>query len=111
MRRDFKWLLVAAVFVLGLFGHTVYSAPLSSGERAQVKNPVKVVCENGVMLGQSEEGVVSFKGVPFAKPPVGKLRWKAPQIPEPSGDEIECYDFGYTALQYEYSIFAVSFNH
>ncbi len=27
-------------------------------------------------------GVTYFKGVPYAKPPVGELRWKAPQEPE-----------------------------
>lgn len=63
---------------------------------------MKVVCENGVMLGKSTDGVASFKGVPYAKPPVNELRWKVPQAPDPSDREIECYDFGYTALQYEW---------
>jgi len=105
MKRIFRWLIVSVALVAGLSGLTVYGAPLSSegtGGRTQVKDPVKVVCENGIMLGQSEEGVISFKGVPFAKPPTGKLRWKAPQAPDPSGDEIRCYDFGYTALQSEW---------
>jgi len=105
MKKIFRWLIVSVVLLVGLSGLTAYSAPLSSegtGERTQVKDPVKVVCENGIMLGQSEEGVISFKGVPFAKPPTGKLRWKAPQAPDPSGDEIRCYDFGYTALQSEW---------
>lgn len=105
MKKIFRWLIVSVVLLVGLSGLTAYSAPLSSegtGERTQVEDPVKVVCENGIMLGQSEEGVISFKGVPFAKPPTGKLRWKAPQAPDPSGDEIRCYDFGYTALQSEW---------
>ena len=105
MKKNFRWLIVSVVLLVGLSGLTAYSAPLSSegtGGRTQVKDPVKVVCENGIMLGQSEEGVISFKGVPFAKPPTGKLRWKAPQAPDPSGDEIRCYDFGYTALQSEW---------
>ena len=54
------------------------------------------------MLGRSEGGVTSFKGVPYAKPPVGELRWKAPQAPDSSDKEIECYKFGYTALQPEW---------
>ena len=29
-----------------------------------------------------ESNITVFKGVPFAKPPVGDLRWKAPQPPE-----------------------------
>lgn len=54
------------------------------------------------MVGQSTDGVASFKGIPFAKPPVGELRWKAPQAPDPSDKEIDCTNFGYTALQYEW---------
>lgn len=37
----------------------------------------------GDMLGVMEEGVLVFKGVPYAAPPVGELRWKAPENPEP----------------------------
>ena len=54
------------------------------------------------MVGQSADGVASFKGIPYAKPPVGELRWKAPQAPDPSDQEIDCQNFGYTALQYEW---------
>ncbi|MCF2946652.1 carboxylesterase family protein [Paraglaciecola aquimarina] len=43
----------------------------------------KVTVEQGVLQGgfepNSEKEVAVFKGVPFAKPPVGPLRWKAPQ--------------------------------
>ena len=66
VKKLFRWLIVSTVLLISLSGFTVYSAPLSSGgsgERTQVKDPVKVVCENGVMLGQSEEGVVSFKTI------------------------------------------------
>ncbi len=33
----------------------------------------------GQLQGVAANGVVSFKGVPFAAPPVGELRWKKPQ--------------------------------
>ena len=97
--------VVTAALWLGLIGLAACSPSASSStseEGAQAAEPVKVACDNGVMLGRSEDGVTSFKGVPFAKPPVGELRWRAPQAPEASTEEIECYDFGYTALQYEW---------
>jgi para-nitrobenzyl esterase len=33
----------------------------------------------GRLKGEVANGIASFKGVPFAAPPVGALRWKAPQ--------------------------------
>lgn len=112
MKKRFVWLGVAATLALGLFalaacnGSSPLGGPEGSSSAAQEQVKVgktqKVTCENGVMLGKSEDGVTSFKGVPYAKPPVGELRWKAPQAPDPSSKEIECYDFGYTALQAEW---------
>lgn len=43
--------------------------------------PVKVQVENGIIEGNydTHTGIQTYFGVPFAKPPIGDLRWKAPQ--------------------------------
>jgi para-nitrobenzyl esterase len=43
--------------------------------------PVQATVKNGVIEGYQDmqQNLKLFLGVPFAKPPVGQLRWKAPQ--------------------------------
>jgi len=56
---------------------------LSSVGIAQNNNafPVQVRVENGIIEGNydTHTGIQTYLGVPFAKPPIGELRWKAPQ--------------------------------
>ncbi len=42
----------------------------------------QVRVEQGIVQGTIENGLKVFKGIPFAAPPVGDLRWKAPQPAE-----------------------------
>jgi len=58
---------------------------LSFGVQAQMKQ-VKVT--GGKVVGQVIENLSIFKGIPFAAPPVGPLRWKAPQ-PVPNWDGVK----------------------
>ena len=44
---------------------------------AQLPAPVKV--EQGLLQGTYEDGLSVYRGIPFAAPPVGDLRWRAPQ--------------------------------
>ena len=41
--------------------------------------PDRIRIDSGTLAGDSTNGVRTFKGVPFAQPPVGTLRWAAPQ--------------------------------
>lgn len=46
-----------------------------------------VKCSKGTYVGSLDEGVLSFKGIRYAEPPVGKLRWHEP-IEVPDSDEV-----------------------
>lgn len=45
-------------------------------------SPGQVKTEQGIVQGTMEDDLTVFKGIPFAKPPLGDLRWKAPQALE-----------------------------
>lgn len=58
-----------------------------------------VKCENGTFVGKLNNDVLSFKGIPFAKPPINELRWKAPEYVDKSDVTKEAYYFGNAAIQ------------
>lgn len=42
----------------------------------------EVLTNYGKIAGLEQENHVVYKGIPYAKPPVGELRWRSPQKPE-----------------------------
>ena len=55
--------------------------------------------EQGVLAGAADGGVESYKGVPFAAPPVGPLRWRAPRPPERWQGARPAADYGTICIQ------------
>jgi len=56
----------------------------------------------GVYVGEKYKKTRIFMGIPYAKPPVGELRWKAPE-PLPASEEVfEAKNFGASPIQVEH---------
>ncbi len=62
-------------------------------------NPVAVQTQHGALRGQVEAGVHVFRGIPYAAPPVGDLRWRRPQpLPRWNGVR-DALEFGPISVQ------------
>src|SRR5580704_12749623 len=74
---------------------------LSSALRSQQVTHVQQETADGVLEGVvSADGKVrTFKGIPYAAPPVGPLRWKAPQSVIPWSGVRKAAEFGPRPMQ------------
>jgi len=57
--------------------------------------------KNGIVRGlpAADPRITAFKGIPFAAPPVGDLRWKAPQPAKDWDGVLEAYHFAPISMQ------------
>ena len=53
-----------------------------------------VKCVNGTFVGTEEHGVASWLGIPYAKPPVGERRFKAPEYVDADDRVFEAKYYG-----------------
>ncbi len=75
---------------------------------AEAEGRVKILTDkttaaavNGKFEGyvDDELNVITWRGIPYAKAPVGSLRWKAPQAPDASNETFEAKNFAAMPLQ------------
>ncbi len=101
----------------GSGGHKTSRAELEyieklKGDNKEIKGSynrsLSVKTENGIFVAQKNRKVQEFLGIPYAKPPVGNLRWKAPEKPDPSDRVWEAYYFGKSAVQPENDMFSLN---
>ncbi|WEK46049.1 MAG: carboxylesterase family protein [Candidatus Andeanibacterium colombiense] len=79
-------------WALGLAAALAFAAPAHAEiATAQVTG--------GTVAGETVNGISEFKGIPFAAPPVGDLRWQAPQALAPWAGTKRTVAFGPACMQ------------
>ncbi len=92
-RRDFIKTATAGIFAFNALGFL-------PDNRVFAADNCTVKTRYGKFRGfLDKNGVRTWLGIPYAKPPVGKLRWRAPQSLKPSNRTFDAKDFGFTAVQ------------
>ncbi|QIK77872.1 carboxylesterase family protein [Sphingomonas piscis] len=81
-----KFGMSAALLMIALSGTASAAGPIARTESGQVS-------------GSVGEGVKSWKGIPFAAPPVGENRWRAPQPAAKWAGVRQATDYGHDCMQ------------
>jgi para-nitrobenzyl esterase len=64
-------------FVLGLI-LAAFAMAVATSRAAAAQEPTLVQVDGGKVQGTAANDLIVFKGIPFAQPPVGALRWRPP---------------------------------
>ena len=83
MKREYKDLMI----------YEPYEC-LNSEITGDYDETLAVKCVNGTFVGTEENGVASWLGIPYAKPPVGGRRFKAPEYVDASDRVFEARYYG-----------------
>src|SRR5437762_6910899 len=61
----------------------------------------RVTIDTGTLEGLDTAGVMVFRGIPYAAPPVGELRWRPPQSAKPWSGVRDASKLGHNCIQHQ----------
>ncbi len=103
--RAIRWPNISRL--LGSLGLLLPLCALSACRSEEEPAPIVIDAESaretslGKLVGsKSEEGAHVWRGIPFAEPPVGPLRWRAPRPPKAWAGTLEALEFGAVCIQF-----------
>ena len=76
-RRARRWLLGLGVMIVLVGSLAGYGVSLLRPSAATPARPIRTAL--GMIQGTTEAGLTVYRGIPYAAPPVGQLRWHPPQ--------------------------------
>ena len=79
-RRTPAAIALAVIFALAA---AFASSPAMAAAHPASQDGLVVPTHDGLLQGKHAEGIDQFLGIPYAAPPVGPLRWQAPQPVQP----------------------------
>lgn len=97
MKKNKRSFLIS--FLLALLLLLAVTGCSSAGEKDPDAQSAYATTTLGRVQGLEQDGVSVYKGIPYAKPPVGSLRFRAPEPAEPWSDTLDCTEFGPSAMQ------------
>src|ERR1700761_2745284 len=91
-RNVLAWTAFAtAAFSAAAVAAAFVAPPAQSAARP---DPTLVRIASGALQGVQNDDVISFKGIPYAAPPVDTLRWRPPQPVKSWGDVRQTKEYG-----------------
>jgi para-nitrobenzyl esterase len=92
IKHDMKKLLLVVIILTAFF-------QTKAQDQSTITNSAVLKVEGGSIKGLINQDVVSYKGIPFAAPPVGQLRWRAPQPVSAWDGILDASNFGKDCAQ------------
>lgn len=66
---------------------------------ATTEGPIVRIPQGAYRGRPADQGVVAFLGIPYARPPIGRLRWREALPPQSSAQVVDASDYGPTCRQ------------
>ncbi|SFV05574.1 carboxylesterase/lipase family protein [Pseudoduganella namucuonensis] len=93
-------LLIALLAAAALFAWKASRSVPPPQPKAADKDSLRLTAEGPVLGFADRHDTHAWLGIPYAKPPVGELRWKAPRPAQPWSEPRPALEYGAVAMQF-----------